>query len=553
VIELHHISKRFGPLVALEDVSLSISPGKILGLLGENGAGKSTLMNILFGLLRPDSGTIRAAGRDVRISSPRVAQALGIGMVHQHFKLVPSLTALENFALFLAVPRGILHDKAAGWLEKLHWSIPLETRIDELAVGQQQRVEIVKALLTLEQTRQTSAPGSVGGSNARNVSIPDQTPGKVDACAPEPRAEPGADLLILDEPTAVLTPQETAELFTAMRTLREAPTAGRRTAIVFISHKLAEVRQICDDIAILRRGRLVHTGPAADLPPDAIAEKMVGTRIEMPHLARHAPSPPSAKARGQNSATTHGAPVPPLLTLKNLSTPLLKNVSLDIAPGEILGIAGVDGNGQSHLVQTILGILRPTSGEIAIAQKPANALPTRERLNAIAFIAEDRQKEALVLPLSIRDNLLLKDYRSRRFNTLGWLHYSRWNAHAIELMEQFDIRAASPADAAGQLSGGNQQKVVLARELYSTDKPIILAVNPTRGLDVGASAFVLQKLLDARRRGAAILLIHSDLDELLAISDRVAVIYNGTLSPTAWPVSSKEQIGRRMLGLKNDV
>jgi simple sugar transport system ATP-binding protein len=226
----------------------------------------------------------------------------------------------------------------------------------------------------------------------------------------------------------------------------------------------------------------------------------------------------------------------------------LKDAAISLRAGEILGIAGVDGNGQSHLAQVILKTLAPTRGEILINGASANALSTRQRLDHIAFIAEDRQREALILPLSIEGNLLLKDYRERRFNALGWLRFAAWRRQSRELMRQFDIRANSPTATVGRLSGGNQQKVVLAREL-SADKPIVLAVNPTRGLDVGATAFVLQTLLDARARGAAVLLIHSDLDELLAISDRVAVLFNGTLTDTPWPNTTKEAIGRLMLGL----
>jgi len=297
------------------------------------------------------------------------------------------------------------------------------------------------------------------------------------------------------------------------------------------------VRQICDELAILRRGKLVFTGAATDVSPEAMAEKMVGARVEMPHLAREiAPhGPPSGAARAE------------CLSLRNVSTKQLRSISLSVREGEILGIAGVDGNGQAPIAQTILGVLKPVSGEISINGRVApNA--TRQRLADIAFIAEDRQKEALVLPMSVEDNLLLKDYRMPRFSTLGWLRFGAWRKQSRELMRLFDIRATGATATVGRLSGGNQQKVVLAREL-SAEKRIVLAVNPTRGLDVGATSFVLQRLLDARARGAAVLLIHSDLDELLAVSDRVAVVFNGTLTETRWPATTKEGIGRLMLGL----
>jgi general nucleoside transport system ATP-binding protein len=505
MIELKDISKRFGAVVALDRVSLEIRPGEILGLLGENGAGKSTLMQILFGLMRPDGGTIRIDGKDTRIGSPRVAQALGIGMVHQHFKLVPTLTALQNFALFVREKPATLREAAERQLTALKWTVPLDLPVASLPVGQQQRVEILKALLTVRGAAEA-------GKTAHAT-------------------------LILDEPTAVLTPQETAELFAAMRALRD-----QGAAIVFITHKLGEVQSLCDHVAILRRGKMVHTGPLREISSAEIARRMIGSGTDLPPLQRK-DSP--GRADG------------PVLRLQGVCTPQLRDVSLAIRPGEILGIAGVDGNGQSHLVQAVLGTLPPpgiTAGRVFIGDRDAATLSTRGRLDRIAFIAEDRQREALVLPLSIEDNLLLKDYRSRPFNTLGWLRFGAWHAQARALISQFDIRARGPAETVGHLSGGNQQKVVVARELHSTQKTIIVAVNPTRGLDIGATAFVLQKLLHARDRSenpAAILLIHSDLDELLSLSDRVAVLYKGSLSLTRWPETSREEIGRLMLGLSN--
>jgi simple sugar transport system ATP-binding protein len=511
MIELQHITKRFGTLTALEDVTLRIEPGSILGLLGENGAGKSTLMNVLFGLQRPDSGAIVAGGKAVAIGSPKAAQRLGIGMVHQHFKLVPTLTVLENLRLFIAQKPALLRERAVALLAQLHWAVPLDEAIEDLPVGTQQRIEIVKALLMIAGT----TGGRAGG------------------------AEHGT--LILDEPTAVLTPQETGELFTALRTLRDGAGGGGSggTAIVFISHKLAEVAQVCDHVAILRRGKLVHAGLARDLSPDDMARIMVGTHVEHPRLQR-ADSPTALSAM----------PRPEILALRNVSTEMLRDVSLALHAGEIVGIAGVDGNGQSHLVQSILGTRKLAAGEVRIQDAPAG--PLRARLEKVAFIAEDRQREALVMPLSIEENLLLKDYRTPRFSTLGWLRLRAWRTQSRALMEQFDVRAPGPLAAVARLSGGNQQKVVLARELGATPaeaKPIVVAVNPTRGLDVGATAFVFQKLLEARRAGAAVLLIHSDLDELLSLSDRVAVLYNGRLTPAEGQPPSREAVGRMMLGL----
>jgi len=500
VIEFQKIGKRFGPVQALEGVSFCIPDGKILGLLGENGAGKSTLMNILFGLIRADGGEILVGGVPARIRSPRKARQLAIGMVHQHFRLVPTFTAVENFRLFLPGGARVLAERARGWLERLRWTVPLELRAENLSVGQQQRVEILKALLAIEQARPSGA-----------------TP-----------------TLILDEPTAVLTPQEAEELFGAMRALK----AGG-TAVVFISHKLGEVRAVCDEVAILRKGRLVHAGAMSGLSQEELSEKMIGARIEMPQLQGRQ-RPANAQMR------------PPVLALEGISAERLRGVSLALHEGEILGIAGVDGNGQSQLVQAILGTLAPPgvrAGNLVIRGKNATGLSTRDRLEQIAFIAEDRHREALVLPLSLTENLMLKDYRRRKFNTLGWLRFGAWRSHARQILREFDVRASSAAEPAGRLSGGNQQKLVLGRELSAADKPILLAVNPTRGLDIGATAYVLQQLLDARARGTGILLIHSDLDELLAASDRVAVIFNGELVATAWPEETKEEIGRKMLGV----
>lgn len=504
VIQFQNICKSFGPVRALDNVSFEVPDKRILGLLGENGAGKSTLIHILFGLLRPDSGRIFIDGAARKISSPRKAQALAIGMVHQHFRLVPTFTALQNFRLFLPLRPRRLAELAGGWREKLRWDIPLDARIENLSVGQQQRVEILKALLTLDH------------AEAKDKSI--------------------GPTLILDEPTAVLTPQESEELFSAMAALKSAGTT-----VVFISHKLAEVRAICEEVAILRKGRLVYTGALAGISQEALAEKMIGAPIHMPHLDRSAGAAPRAP-NGQAAA----------LEIENLSTTRLRNVSLAVHPGEILGIAGVDGNGQSHLVQAILGTLPPpgiSAGNLVLQGKNAGHLSTRERLERIAFIAEDRHREALVLPLSLTENLMLKDYHQGRFNTLGFLRFGAMRRRAKEILAQFDVRHHALSDPAGRLSGGNQQKLVLGRELSALEKPILLAVNPTRGLDIGATAFVLQKLLDARKQSKAILLIHSDLDELLAVSDRIAVIYNGTLTPTAWPETTKEKIGQLMLGL----
>jgi general nucleoside transport system ATP-binding protein len=488
MISLSGITKRFGPVTALEGVSLTITPGRVHGLLGENGAGKSTLMNILFGLLQPDAGSITSAGTPLRLRSPAEALRHGLGMVHQHFALVPTLSVVDNVVLALQsslgrVDRaqwdGRLRQRAAA----LKWDIDPAALVESLAIGQQQRVEILKALLAIDQA----------GSAQRT--------------------------LILDEPTAVLTPQEVDELLPAVRAL-----AADGVAVVYISHKLGEIARVCDEVSVLRRGRVVHHGPATETP-ERLAELMVGSSIS--HPSRSAcPAPLDAPVRIAARE----------LSIHANGRTLLQKVNLEVRAGEIVGVAGVEGNGQVPLVQALLGLLPTTSGTLTV--------PAR-----FAVIPDDRQREALVMPLSVAQNLALRRYRDAPFSQRGWLSPAAWGAYARALMSTSDVRAASPDVAVATLSGGNQQKAVVARELDG-EPPVIVAVNPTRGLDVGAAAAVLERLVAARDRGAAVLLIHSDLDELLAISDRVVVVQDGRLSDSGWPSCDRAAIGRLMLGGK---
>jgi len=484
VIELANITKRFGPVVALSGVSLRAQGGEVLGLLGENGAGKSTLMNVLYGLVQPDEGEIKLSGEAVRVRSPRDAQRLGIGMVHQHFKLVPTLSVIDNLRL---ANKTCTHADVEKWLGQLRWELDLAARVEMLSVGQQQRVEILKALMA-------------GSEKAR--------------------------VLVLDEPTAVLTPQETEELFAAIKTLR-----GAGAAVIFISHKLHEVTEVCDRITILRRGEVVFEGKCDSLSAGEMAEKMVGAKVALPRLER------AGEAQGET-----------VLGVERLSNGRLRNATLTVRRGEIVGVAGVDGNGQRELVEAIVGAAAIEAGAVTIAGETMTRASIRERMAKVAFIADDRHREATILPLSVQQNLMLKDYRDKRFSVMGWLRFGAWREHSAALMQRFDVRAAGPGEPLGRLSGGNQQKVVLARELHG-NKPLVVAVNPTRGLDVGATAFVMRELLAARARGAGVLLVHSDLDELLAISDRVLVLHDGTLTASDWPACDKQAIGRLMLGL----
>lgn len=489
MITLSGIGKRFTGVTALEEVSLTFAAGQVHGLLGENGAGKSTLMNVLFGLLQPDTGTIAIDGVVTRIRSPRAACRLGIGMVHQHFKLVPTLNVVDNLALALdaslgrvdrAAWRALIYQRAAA----LRWTIDADARVESLAVGQQQRVEILKALLAIE------------ASGAKNRT------------------------LILDEPTAVLAPQEIEELLSAVRAL-----AADGVAIVYISHKLAEIASICTEVSVLRRGRLVHQGPANE-SPEHLAELMIG----------------SAVARSSRTAQPAAQESPARITVDEMTVvadgrTLLHQVSMIVRAGEIVGIAGVEGNGQVSLVQAILGQSVPDKGCVTLS------VPREQ----IGVIPEDRLREALIMPLTLNENLGLKNYRAPPLSHGGWLSLSAWEKHAQTLMSTFDVRARDASVPVATLSGGNQQKAVIAREL-SGNPAVIVAVNPTRGLDVGAASAVLARLLAARDAGAAVLMVHSDLDELLTVSDRILVLHNGRLSDSHWPAQDRSAIGRLMMG-----
>jgi simple sugar transport system ATP-binding protein len=492
VIRLDGIAKRFGAVAALREVSLELEPGSVHGLLGENGAGKTTLMRVLFGLVRADAGRITLDGKPARIASPRHARALGIGMVHQHFALVPTLSVLDNLALALAsgfgpVPKARLRAELARLADALGWRIDPEARVADLAVGEQQRVEIVKAL--------------AGGSK----------------------------VLILDEPTAVLTPSEAEELFAAVRKL-----AAGGAAVVLISHKLAEVEAVCDRLTILRRGQVAYAGPMAGMTRERIAELMVGAAIEPPRAA-------SGMAPGED-----------LLRCRNLrvagrgGVPAVRDVSFTVRSGEIVGIAGVDGNGQLELVRALLGLLPSRSEELLVDGARLDQ-GQRAPLEQLGVIPEDRRHDALALGLSIRANLMLKVGRRAPFASHGWLRLSRWRTHAADLVSGYDIRCASAAQPVAALSGGNQQKVVVARELHTSPR-LVVAVNPTRGLDLGASAAVMRRLTEARDAGAGVLLVHSDLDELLAVADRVLVMSSGRLRDSGWPSAGRDTIGRLMVG-----
>jgi simple sugar transport system ATP-binding protein len=497
-VELLDIHKRFGQVAALDSVSMTLRPGRVHGLLGENGAGKSTLMNVLYGLLRPDGGRVLLNGKPATIRSPHAALAAGIGMVHQHFMLAGAMTVLNNVLLGdRRAPQVLDRSAAAARLHQLSQRLGLPVdpfaRIAELSVGQQQRVEILKALF-------------------RDVRV-----------------------LILDEPTAVLTPAETQQLFAAVDRLR---AEGR--SIVFISHKLAEVLRICDDLTILRRGRVVFDGPAAGVSAGELSRHMVGRDIEP--IRRSTPSP-GTPGEGWGGGS-------PALAINSLTAPPLRDISFTLHPDEILGIAGVDGNGQQELAESIAGLRPIRSGRILLAGADITRASPGQRFRlGLAHIPNDRKLEGLVGSMSVAENLALKRHDTPPFAHGGILSWRSIRRTARDLVARYDIRTPSIHAPASTLSGGNQQKLILARELALSEPRLVLAMNPVRGLDIAATHFVYEQLLAVRARGGAVLLISSELDELLTLCDRIGVLYNGRFAMSEFPRDgAAEQIGRMMTG-----
>jgi simple sugar transport system ATP-binding protein len=490
-LELVDVHKRFGALVALDGVTVRLAAGRVHGVLGENGAGKSTLMNVAYGMVRPDGGGVRAGGREVRFGSPREAIAAGVGMVHQHFMLAGAMTVLDNVLLGdRRAPRWLSRRDAAERLVALaeRVGLPVEpgARVDELSVGGQQRVEILKALWR------------------------------------------DARVLILDEPTAVLTPPEAEQLFGAVDRLK---AEGR--AVAFISHKLGEVKRVCDDVTVLRRGRVAWSGRAADVSAEELARQMVGREV-------------APVVRGER--TVVGGEV--VLELERVTAAGVHEVSLAVRAGEIVGIAGVDGNGQQALAELVVGLRRPANGRVLIGGEDVGRLSLKDRMaRGMAHVPNDRKREALVTSMSVAENVVLKRHDRRPFARAGWMSWGAARRLARRLAGAYDVRAASVETAVGTLSGGNQQKVVLARELALVEPRVIVAMNPTRGLDVAATRFVHEQLLARRDGGTGVLFINSDLDELLAVCDRVAVLYAGRLRMTGFPATTREEIGRLMAGV----
>jgi ABC-type uncharacterized transport system ATPase subunit len=473
VLEIDRITKRFGPLVANDAISLSLARGEILGLLGENGAGKTTLMNILFGHYVADEGEIRVDGKVLPPGEPKAALAAGIGMVHQHFTLADNLTVLDNIVLGteslwrwksnLSAARARIRQLA----EDYGLAVAPDAQVSSLSVGERQRVEILKALYR----------------NAR--------------------------ILILDEPTAVLTPQESAALF---ETLKKFVAKG--LSIIFISHKLGEIMDACSRVAILRSGKLVAESKVSDITRGELAELMVGRPIPKPKAEPQAPS--SLVLSLERASARRGGQV-------------LHNVSLEVLGGEVIGIAGVSGNGQSLLADCISGTWGLSSGSLAVDGQTARASPRAMVEQGVARIPEDRHAEGMIGDMSITENAIAERYRSASFSSRGLVDWRKARVFAESIISTYDVKCPGSEARVRLLSGGNMQKLILGRVMANNPK-LILANQPTRGLDVGAVAYVHEQLLAARKRGAGILLISEDLDELLALSDKVTVMFKGQLS-----------------------
>ena len=477
LLEMLDITKRFSGVLANDHISFTVHQGEIHSLLGENGAGKTTFMNILYGLVASDSGKIFIRGQEVQINSPLDAIKLGIGMVHQHFMLVERLNVVENIIVGTHPPGYPLYNKKGAveriskLIDKYGFDIDPLTPVSLLSVGQQQRVEITKALYR------------------------------------------GADLLILDEPSSVLTPPEVEDMFRLLRDLR---SAGH--GVVFISHKLNETLTISDRITVIRRGRLVDTLLPKETDKANLANLMVGRKVlfDIPH----------PKYKGQQDFVLD---VKDLSVFDDRKVQAVKEISFNIKDGEILGIAGVDGNGQRELIEALTGLRASASGSVTVSGSEILGLhPDQILEKSVAHIPEDRQRRGLVMFFRVDENLVLHDFNRAPFTRYGLMQHKAVFLHAKRQMVEYDIRPPQPALKAQQFSGGNQQKIILAREL-SKEPKLIIAMQPTRGLDVGAAEFVQQKLIEARSNGAAILLVSTELDEVLLLSDVIAIMYEGRI------------------------
>ncbi|WP_061596543.1 ABC transporter ATP-binding protein [Streptococcus gordonii] len=496
VIEMREITKIFGQFVANDKINLHLRRGEIHALLGENGAGKSTLMNMLAGLLEPTSGEIAVNGQVVKLDSPSKAASLGIGMVHQHFMLVEAFTVAENIILGSEITKnGVLDIKKAikeikELSEKYGLSVDPSAKIEDISVGAQQRVEILKTLYR------------------------------------------GADILIFDEPTAVLTPAEIDELMIIMKNL-----VKEGKSIILITHKLDEIRAVSDRVTVIRRGKSIETVEIAGATNQDLAEMMVGRSVSFT-TEKNPPQPKEVILS-----------IKDLVVNENRGIPAVKNLSLDVRAGEIVGIAGIDGNGQSELIQAITGLRKVKSGTINIKGKDVVGLPPRKITEMkVSHVPEDRHRDGLVLDLTISENIALQTYYKEPLSKNGILNYTNIHNYARKLMEEFDVRAANDYVPASALSGGNQQKAIIAREV-DRDPDLLIVSQPTRGLDVGAIEYIHKRLIGERDKGKAVLVVSFELDEILNLSDRIAVIHDGKIQGIVTPAeTNKQELGILMAG-----
>ncbi|WP_172208338.1 ABC transporter ATP-binding protein [Pseudolactococcus hodotermopsidis] len=498
VIEMHEVTKKFGDFIANDHINLQVQKGEIHALLGENGAGKSTLMNMLSGLLEPTSGEIFVNGKVEKIDSPSKASKLGIGMVHQHFMLVDAFTVTENIILGNETMRGMTLDikKAEQDILALSQKYGLEVTPDalvsDIGVGQQQRVEILKTLYR------------------------------------------GAEILIFDEPTAVLTPAEIAELMTILQNL-----VKEGKSIILITHKLDEIRAVANRVTVIRRGKSIETVEVAGRDNKELAEMMVGHSVSF-ITEKCAAKPGQVVLDIEN-----------LVVNESRGTQAVKSLDLQVHAGEIVGLAGIDGNGQSELIQAITGLTHVVSGQIKVkGENVANRRPRQITEMSVAHVPEDRHRDGLELDMTVAENIVLQTYYKTPLSQHGILDYKVINAHARDLMAEFDVRGASELVPISALSGGNQQKAIIAREI-DLNPDLLIVSQPTRGLDVGAIEYIHKRLIQARDEGKAVLVVSFELDEILNVSDRIAVIHDGKIQGIVKPSeTTKQELGILMVGGK---
>ena len=500
IIEMLHITKEFPGIIANDDITLQLRRGEIHALLGENGAGKSTLMSVLFGLYQPEQGEIRKNGEVVKINNPNDATALGIGMVHQHFKLIDVFTVLDNIILGAETTRlGFLQKKEArakvqALSEKYGLKVDLDAKVEDITVGMQQRVEILKMLYR------------------------------------------DNEILIFDEPTAVLTPQEIDEL---MNTMREFAKEGK--SILFISHKLNEIMAVADRVTVLRKGKYIGTVNTSETDKQSLSNMMVGRPVQLEVVKDEA------------------KPGETVLKVEHFSMPgkgghkhnAVNDVSFEVRAGEIVCIAGIDGNGQTEFIHGLTGLDKASGGRITLCGKDITHASIRHRGEAMSHIPEDRHKHGLVLDFTLEQNLVLQAYHEPRFEHFGFIDNGAVRRYAEKLIEQYDVRSGQgPVTVARSMSGGNQQKAIIAREL-DRGKPLVVAVQPTRGLDVGAIEYIHGQLVAQRDAGKAILLVSLELDEVMSLSDRILVMYEGEIVGELDPkATTVQELGLYMAGAK---